>query len=149
MHKIKHWIEKLFSYSFIRFMCVGGIATVVNYSIYLSLVYSDTDPNLAYLAAFGVSIICNYFLSSYITFQVKPQLKRAMQFLGAHLINLGNELILLNGMLYIGINKFYAPLLVFLTAFPINFFIVRYALKGNFIKHIAQLFQFKKRSNIS
>lgn len=145
MNKIKSLIEKLFSYPFIRFIFVGGIATVVNYCIYLSLVNIDIEPNIAYLAAFAVSIVCNYFLSSYITFQVKPQLKRAIQFLGAHLINLCNELILLNSMLYLGINKFYAPLLVFLMAFPINFFIVRYALKGNLIKHISNWFQVRKK----
>lgn len=131
MNWIKRWVEKLLSFSFVRFIIVGGISTVVHFSIYLSLVYMQTSPNIAYLAAFSVSVICNYFLSSYFTFQVKPGVKRGLQFLGAHLLNLTNELILLNVFLYCGIDKFVAPVLVFAVAFPVNFFIVRYALKGN------------------
>lgn len=57
-------------------------------------------------------------------------------FLMAHLINLANELLLLNLFLYAGVSKYYAPLCVFIVAFPINYFMVRFALKGKFFQKI-------------
>src|SRR5690606_31250434 len=101
MDKIREVIERLLKYSFVRFIFVGGTATVVNYSVYLTFVSVNVNPNIAYLCAFAVSIVCNYFLSSYFTFRVKPSVKRAIQFLGAHLINLVNEMLLLNLFLYL------------------------------------------------
>ncbi|MFZ4863270.1 GtrA family protein [Sphingobacterium sp. Mn56C] len=141
MYKLKQLFAKIFSYSIVRFICVGGIATVINYVIYLTLVSATFNPNIAYLLAFSVSIVCNYFLSSYFTFQVKPSVKRALQFLAGHLINLCNELILLNIFLHVGVNKFFAPIFVVLIAFPLNFIIVRYALKGNPVETVLRWFK--------
>lgn len=53
-----------------------------------------------------------------------------MRFLTAHLINLVNELVLLEIWLWAGVPKLYAPLCVFLVAFPVNFLMVRFALRG-------------------
>ena len=57
-------------------------------------------------------------------------LRRAVRFLTAHLINLVNELVLLEIWLWAGVPKLYAPLCVFLVAFPVNFLMVRFALRG-------------------
>ena len=54
----------------------------------------------------------------------------AVRFLTAHLINLVNELVLLEIWLWAGVPKLYAPLCVFLVAFPVNFLMVRFALRG-------------------
>ena len=78
----------------------------------------------------GVSIVCNFLLSSYFTFRVRPSARRAVRFLTAHLINLVNELVLLEIWLWAGVPKLYAPLCVFLVAFPVNFLMVRFALRG-------------------
>ena len=56
--------------------------------------------------------------------------RRAVRFLTAHLINLVNELVLLEIWLWAGVPKLYAPLCVFLVAFPVNFLMVRFALRG-------------------
>jgi putative flippase GtrA len=53
-----------------------------------------------------------------------------VRFLTAHLINLVNELVLLEIWLWAGVPKLYAPLCVFLVAFPVNFLMVRFALRG-------------------
>ena len=66
----------------------------------------------------------------YFTFQVRPSARRAVRFLTAHLINLVNELVLLEIWLWAGVPKLYAPLCVFLVAFPVNFLMVRFALRG-------------------
>lgn len=132
MNKLTQLIIRCYESSFIRFAFVGGVATGVNYVTYLLLVwqFAELHPTLAYIGAFCVSIVCNFLLSSYFTFRVSPSWTRAGKFLTAHLVNLFNELVLLNLWLWIGISKFYAPLLVFAVAFPINYFMVRFALRG-------------------
>lgn len=124
-------IKTLYKSSFIRFALVGGCATAINYGTYLLLIWQfcDLNPTIAYIASFCVSIVCNFILSSYFTFQVRPSWARAAKFLTAHLINLFNELVLLNVWLWLDVSKFYAPLLVFVVAFPINFLMVRFALR--------------------
>lgn len=46
------------------------------------------------------------------------------------MINLFNELVLLEIWLWVGVPKLYAPLCVFVVAFPVNYFMVRFALRG-------------------
>ena len=116
-------LRRLYESPFVRFAVVGGVATAVNYAVYVVLVrcFDDLWPALAYFCAFCVSIVCNFLLSSYFTFRVRPS---------ARLINLVNELVLLEIWLWAGVPKLYAPLCVFLVAFPVNFLMVRFALRG-------------------
>ena len=122
-------LRRLYESPFVRFAVVGGVATAVNYAVYVVLVrcFDDLWPALAYFCAFCVSIVCNFLLSSYFTFRVRPSARRAVRFLTAHLINLVNELVLLEIWLWAGVPKLYAPLCVFLVAFPVNFLMVRFA----------------------
>ena len=80
-------LRRLYESPFVRFAVVGGVATAVNYAVYVVLVrcFDDLWPALAYFCAFCVSIVCNFLLSSYFTF---------------------------------------------LVAFPVNFLMVRFALRG-------------------
>ncbi|WP_249413206.1 GtrA family protein [Alistipes montrealensis] len=132
MNRVGMLIRTLYESAFVRFAVVGGIATGVNYATYVVLVrhFDDLRPAFAYVCAFCVSIVCNFILSSYFTFRVQPSVARAAKFLAAHLINLVNELVLLEIWLWVGVPKLYAPLCVFAVAFPINFFLVRFALRG-------------------
>ena len=136
MNSIIALIKRLFGYSFVRFAFVGGVASAVNYGTYLLLLPLGLSSTVTYILAFAVSVTCNYFLSSYFTFRVKPRWHRAVKFLAAHLVNLFNELVLLNIFLYLGVSKYYAPLCVFVVAFPINYFMVRFALKGKLLQKI-------------
>lgn len=133
MNRVAVLLRALYESSFVRFAAVGGVATAVNYATYVVLVrsFDDLHPAVAYLCAFCVSIVCNFLLSSYFTFRVRPSVRRAVRFLAAHLINLVNELVLLEIWLWAGVPKLYAPLCVFLVAFPINFLMVRFALRGH------------------
>lgn len=132
MDKLRAGIRCLYEHSFVRFAFVGAVATGVNYGVYVLLIRSFDDlwPAIAYVGAFCVSVSCNFFLSSYFTFRVKPTGKRAVKFLTAHLINLFNELVLLELWLWAGVPKLYAPLCVFAVAFPINYLMVKLALRG-------------------
>ena len=133
MNRVAVLLRALYESSFVRFAAVGGVATAVNYATYVVLVrsFDDLHPAVAYLCAFCVSIVCNFLLSSYFPFRVRPSARRAVRFLAAHLINLVNELVLLEIWLWTGVPKLYAPLCVFLVAFPINFLMVRFALRGH------------------
>ena len=104
-------LRRLYESPFVRFAVVGGVATAVNYAVYVVLVrcFDDLWPALAYFCAFCVSIVCNFLLSSYFTFRVRPSARRAVRFLTAHLINLVNELVLLEIWLWAGVPKLYAP----------------------------------------
>ena len=132
MNRVADLIARLYRSSFVRFAAVGVVATGINYATYASLVsnFDGLWPEAAYLAAFCVSISCNFVLSSYFTFRVEPTWRRAAGFLTAHLINLVNELLLLRLWIWIGVPKLYAPLCVFVVAFPINYLMVRLALRG-------------------
>ena len=47
---------------FIKFFGVGGISTLVDYSIYLVLLYFNTEYTLAIIMAYGSGFYVNYFL---------------------------------------------------------------------------------------
>lgn len=132
MNRATTLIYRLYKSPFVRFAAVGAVATGINYGTYTLLIlhFDDLWPEVAYIAAFCVSIICNFILSSYFTFSVDPTWSRAAKFLTAHLVNLANELLLLRLWLWIGVPKLYAPLCVFVITFPINYLMVRLALRG-------------------
>lgn len=132
MNRLTGLIRKLYASSFVRFAAVGAVATGINYAVYATLVsrFDTLYPAVAYIAAFCVSIVCNFLLSSYFTFGVRPSWARAAKFLTAHLLNLVNELVLLEIWLWAGVPKLFAPLCVFVVAFPVNYFMVRFALRG-------------------
>ncbi|MGL4337763.1 MAG: GtrA family protein [Turicibacter sp.] len=120
--------EKLFQ--FLKFVIVGGIATVIHYAVYLLLELSfGLQYNIAYTAGYVFSFIFNFFASNYFTFNTKPAADTGVKFAGAHVINYFVHMILLNVFIYIGIPQSFAPILVFPIAIILNFFMVRFALK--------------------
>ena len=84
MNRLCALVRKLYGHSFVRFAAVGGVATAVNYGTYVILIHNFDNlyPAIAYVLAFCVSIACNFVLSSYFTFGVKPTRARAVKFLG-------------------------------------------------------------------
>ena len=120
--------EKIFQ--FIKFVIVGGFATVIHYGVYLALEYGiSVNANIAFTIGYIISFIFNYFASTAFTFKTEASASNGINFAGAHLINYFVQMILLNIFLAIGINQSFAPILVFPIAMIINFFMVRFALK--------------------
>lgn len=113
---------------FIRFGLVGGLATALHYGIYYGL-KSAMDVNVAYSIGYVLSFIVNFYLTSYFTFRTSPSWKKLAGMSGAHLINFGLHLILLNIFLYLGISKTWAPVPVFAVAIPVNFLLLRFVFK--------------------
>lgn len=118
--------EKLFE--FIRFCFVGTIAAGIHYGIYYLLqVYINV--NVAYTTGYLISLVCNFFLTTYLTFHSAPSIKKVIGFGGSHLVNYLIHMFLFNFFLYIGISRILAPILVLAVAVPINFLLLRWVFK--------------------
>lgn len=112
----------------LRFAVVGIAATALHYLVYY-LLLSVLNPNMAYTIGYAFSFVCNYFLSSVFTFRVAMSWQRLAAFGFSHLLNYLIGLSLLNLMIFMGLSAEIAPLPVFVLVVPINYLLVRYALK--------------------
>lgn len=116
-------------FEFIKFIIVGGLATAIHYAIYFILQVIKLQYNLAYTIGYFLSFIFNFFASNYFTFNTKPSMNRGFRFFLAHAFNYSLQLILLNIYIHIGVNKIIAPMFIFIISVPINFLVVKFALK--------------------
>lgn len=115
---------------FIRFVIVGGIATVIHYSIYyLFQSFIGIELNLAYTLGYGISFIFNFIASNYFTFKTRVSAKKGVKFAIAHCINYLIQIGLLNIYINVGVPSVIAPIFVFIVAIPLNFIMVRSVLK--------------------
>lgn len=119
--------SKLFE--FLKFVIIGGLATVIHYLIYFTLQKLTLEYNIAYTIGYFLSFIFNFFASNYFTFNTKPNTSRGFKFFLAHLFNYLLQIILLNIFISLGIWKEIAPIFVFTISIPSNFILVRFALK--------------------
>lgn len=113
---------------FIRFGMVGVVATAVHYGVFYALL-PLMEKNIAYTAGYLVSFVCNFIMSSLFTFRVKPTLLRLTKFGTSHVINYVLQMLLFNLVCLFGVPVHCAPLFVYAIAVPVNFFIVRFAMK--------------------
>ena len=93
------------------------------------LLQTRINVNVAYTVGYLISLICNFFLTSYLTFHSSPSIRKALGFGGSHLVNYLIHLSFLNLFLYLGISKVLAPVLVLAIAVPINFLLLRWVFK--------------------
>lgn len=112
----------------IRFGIVGVIATIIHYGIYLVLNLILVSW-IAYSIGYGISFLCNFYLSNRFTFKTKPTFKKGMGFGLSHFINYLLQVILLSIFIKLGTPDQYAPIPIFCIAVPINFLMVRFVLK--------------------
>lgn len=111
----------------LRFLMVGGFATVLQYGIYVVFVHAvKVPPVVSTMISYAISFIANFFLSSYFTFHSDPNAKKGLAFTFSHLINMGLQ----TGFVAI-FKGIVGPTLALLPAMvlcvPINFFLVRFA----------------------
>jgi putative flippase GtrA len=125
------FINKITILQFLKFSLVGLLATAIHYGIYL-LTYKQMNVNIAYSIGYVVSFVFNFLLSNFFTFNTKPNVKRGVGFAISHLINYGLHIVFLNLFLFLSISDTYAPLLVYVVVFPINFILVRFAFKSKY-----------------
>ena len=76
----------------IRFIAVGGFATVLQYGMYIVFLMAvGTTAVVSTLISYAISFIANFFLSSYFTFRSNPNAKKGLAFTLSHLINMGMQ----------------------------------------------------------
>ena len=120
---------------FVKFGIVGLMAMLVHYLCYYILL-SILTPNLAFSIGYVVSLVLNFILTSYYTFQVNPTFLKFVRFGLSHAINFVLQLSLLNLFLYLTISDKLAPIPVYLISVPVNFLLVRFAMKNKSLKKI-------------
>ena len=123
----------------IRFGIVGGLATVLQYGIYLAImpVLSHFIPQLgdhtlataANTIAYVVSFIFNFIASTRYTFKVKANAKRGAGFTLSHVVNYSMQTICLNLFVGLGLTKQWAMIPTLCICIPVNFILVRFFLK--------------------
>ena len=113
---------------FLRFGVIGCLSSALHYGIYYLLLFW-TVANVAYIVGYLVSFIVNFLLTCSFTFRTKPTIKRFLGFAGSHAVNFGLHIILLNLLLFIGVHKLIAPVLVMSIAMLVQFTILRLIFK--------------------
>ena len=123
----------------IRFGIVGGLATVLQYVIYLAMmpvlnhfIPRMGDHSLATTAntiAYIVSFIFNFIASTRYTFKVKANAKRGAGFTLSHVVNYTKQTVCLNLFVGLGLAKQWAMIPTLCICIPVNFLLVRFFLK--------------------
>ena len=126
-------IRKMFTKSRIieimLFGMVGTTAMVIHYSIYYVLL-PFLPITISFSVGYLVSFLYNFMMTSYFTFKVKPTVKKFSRFATSHGINYIIQIVLLNlFQLLFKVGERVAPLFVYLISIPLNYILVRFAMK--------------------
>ena len=129
MQNIKKFYSQLFGnqqtlFQGLRYVIVGGIATVIHYFIYFMLM-NIINMNLAYTIGYFISFCINFILTTYFTFGTNASVKKGGGFLLSHLINYGIQILLLNFFVWLHVSKELAPLFVLIISIPISFIMIK------------------------
>lgn len=118
----------------IRFCLVGGFATVLQYGVYVVFVEAvGVKAVPSTLISYAISFIFNYLLSSYFTFQKKPNAQNMLGFITSHAINMGMQtgiVAIFKGI----VGNTLALLPAFAICIPLNYLMVRYAFNHDIFK---------------
>lgn len=117
---------------FILFAIVGVINTVTYYSFYLlGLKALGIAYMVSHLGAVILSMIISFFLNSYVTYKVKPTVKKFLLYPVTQLVNIVVTAILLF-ILVDGfhVNSAIAPIGALIITVPITFFVTGKVLKA-------------------
>ena len=112
----------------VRFGFVGVVATAIQYGIYLLLKDCMAEV-VANTIGYLISFACNFIMTTYFTFNVKPDKKKACGFAFSHLVNWALQTGFLNFFLWLGVPNTWAPIPMFAICVPVNFLLVRYFVK--------------------
>lgn len=110
---------------FTRFVAVGVINTVTYYAIYLLLHNTFSMPYLlAHIVGFFISLNISFFLNSYVTYKVKPTLKKYLLFPLTQVVNMSVSTFLIYIFVeFLNIDSNIAPFAAVLFTVPITFIV--------------------------
>ena len=111
----------------VRFIIVGGLATAIQYGVYLLMLFW-LQPLLSNTIGYFVSFTFNYIASTRYTFRVKSTTKRGLGFVFSHIVNYLLQTLTLHAFLLLGLDKKIAMIPMFVICVPINFVLVRFFL---------------------
>ena len=133
----KPQVKKKHKGEVLRFAITGALVTFILYAVYLPLSYIMPESvGVAYSIGFIISFITNFLLSNYYTFRTKPTIDRAILFCVVQFINYILQIVCFKFFIWIGVNNVWAPVPVWVFIFPINFLLMRVALKSASIKEL-------------
>lgn len=117
---------------FSRFVVVGVINTLTYYSIYLVLHKLAGMPYLlAHILGFLISLNASFFLNSYVTYRVRPTLKKYLYFPLTQVVNISVSTVLIYVFVeFVHLSSFIAPIGAVLFTVPITFIVSSRIMKG-------------------
>ncbi|MFC5591829.1 GtrA family protein [Sporosarcina soli] len=116
---------------FIRFVLVGGVNTVVYYTVYsLCLHIIEWHYFTAHMLGFAISLVGSFFLNTLFTYKVKPTMTKFLKFPLTQLVNIATSAVLLFLFVsYFQMNSSIAPIVAVIFTIPITFLVTGKVLK--------------------
>lgn len=114
---------------FVRFCIVGTIAAAIHYGVYYLMQLWLSEGiwlSVDYTIGYAVSLVCNFFMTTYFTFRSHVSAGKAAGFGFSHVVNYTLHIVLFNLFMALGMHRLLAPVLVLMVAVPTNFLILRY-----------------------
>ena len=122
-------VDKVRIIEMMLFGIVGSSAMAIHYGIYYMLL-PFLPVNVSFSLGYFVSFLYNYIMTSYFTFKVKPSMSRFFRFAASHGTNYLLQILLLNFFIHVaGLNEKMAPVPVYAISVPLNYLMVRLAMK--------------------
>lgn len=117
---------------FITFAIVGVINTATYYGFYLlGLKGMGLAYMISHFSAVLLSMIISFFLNSYVTYKVKPTLKKFLMYPLTQLVNIAVTAVLLYILVDgLHVNSSIAPLAAMIVTVPVTFFVTGKVLKA-------------------
>lgn len=116
----------------VRFAIVGVAATAIHYGVYLGLMAAGLPYVWAYATGFILSLAFNLAATARYTFRTSLSARKGVLFVLCHLFNFGLHVALLHVYVKIAdIDPRIAPIFVYLIAVPVNFLLVRAAMRDH------------------
>lgn len=117
---------------FITFAIVGVINTATYYGFYLvGLKGLGLAYMISHFSAVILSMIISFFLNSYVTYKVKPTLKKFLMYPLTQLVNIAVTAILLYILVDgLHVNSSIAPLAALIVTVPVTFVVTGKVLKA-------------------
>ena len=115
---------------FIRFCIVGVLATIIDMAIFYSL-KAFVHYNVALVCGYCLSLVFNYFMTVYWTFQTKSSARNLLGVISAHMINL---FVIRMGLMWlfvnmVGLTSDFAYIPMLLISVIANFLMLKYFIK--------------------
>lgn len=122
---------KALNTEFTRFILVGVLNTLSYYSIYLVLHNLFNLPYLlAHIVGFLISLNISFFLNCYVTYRIKPTLKKYLYFPLTQVVNMSvSTILILVFVEFLHLNSNIAPFAAVLFTVPITFIVSSKILK--------------------